>query len=125
MTNKTNYIERVVEQELVNMVRYIGGLCYKFNSASQSGVPDRIVLYKGHTYFVELKQPGEKPRPEQLAVHKEMNKQDIPVYVLDDLEKVDAFVEAMKTYEGEIPYPERFYYKPEKEPQKIILSILT
>lgn len=125
-TNKYNYIERAVEQELVNMVKYIGGLCYKFNSASQSGVPDRIVLYNGYTYFVELKQPGEKPRPEQLVIHREMNKRGIPVYVLDTIEQVDAFVEAIKTYDGQIRDPERFYYNDETNPaEKIILNVLT
>lgn len=125
LTKKYNYIEKVVEQELKNMVNLAGGLCYKFNSDSENGVPDRIVLYKGKTHFVELKAPGEKPRADQIEVHKKMAKRNIPVYTLDTIEKVDAFVDEMIMNNGEIIYPEKYTYQPKEEQSVIVLMEIT
>lgn len=60
-------LERIVEQELVKTARRYGGMAIKMNSQSVTGMPDRLVLLPGGRLgFVELKAPGEKPRPEQL-----------------------------------------------------------
>lgn len=107
------------------MVNLAGGLCYKFNSDSENGVPDRIVLYKGKTHFVELKAPGEVPRADQIEVHKKMAKRDIPVYTLDTIEKIDAFVDEMILNNGEIIHPEKYTYKPQKEQSVIVLMEIT
>lgn len=56
------------------------------------GVPDQIALFKGHTYFVELKAPGEKPRDSQIAVHEIFDEHDVPVYTIDTIEMVDDFI---------------------------------
>lgn len=48
--------ESVIESRLVREVRKRGGLCYKFVSPGNNGVPDRIILTPdGRVYFVELK----------------------------------------------------------------------
>ena len=49
-------LEKTVEHHLVNGVRKLGGLCYKFVSPGTQGVPDRnIVTAQGRIIFVELK----------------------------------------------------------------------
>ena len=53
--------ESQIEAKLVRMVREHGGLCYKFVSPNNPGVPDRIILFPGGIIaFVELKRPGAK-----------------------------------------------------------------
>lgn len=48
--------ESVIESRLVREVRKRGGLCYKFVSPGNNGVPDRIILTPdGRVYFAELK----------------------------------------------------------------------
>ena len=48
--------ESRIESRLVRMVRDRGGLCYKFVSPGNPGVPDRIVITPaGRTVYVELK----------------------------------------------------------------------
>ena len=48
--------ESAIEARLVKMVRERGGLCYKFVSPSNPGVPDRIVITPdGRSIYVELK----------------------------------------------------------------------
>lgn len=67
-------------------------LCWKFISPSQNGVPDRILFYKGHIIFIELKAPGEKPRPDQKAVHKIMKNYGAQVFVSDSYELCDQII---------------------------------
>lgn len=49
-------LEREIERYLVERVAAIGGVAYKFTSASNRGVFDRIVVMPGGVvWFVELK----------------------------------------------------------------------
>ena len=46
----------------------VGGICPKLVSPGFDGMPDRMVLLpNGRIGFVEVKAPGEKPRPLQLS----------------------------------------------------------
>lgn len=48
--------EKNVERKLVEGVKKLGGVAYKWVSPGNDGVPDRIVvLPNGHVVFVELK----------------------------------------------------------------------
>jgi hypothetical protein len=63
----TRPLERQIEQQLKKAVSRIGGLCLKFTSPGCAGVPDRVVLLPGgRLIFVEIKRPGEVPRPLQM-----------------------------------------------------------
>jgi hypothetical protein len=85
--------EREIEMYLRDQVRKAGGKAYKFESPGNDGVPDRIVIFPGNRiYFVELKRPGGKPRPLQVAKIKELKKFGCKVGVIDTKEKVDNFV---------------------------------
>lgn len=48
--------ESQIEARMVNEVKKHGGLCYKFVSPGNPGVPDRIIITAdGRVVFVELK----------------------------------------------------------------------
>ncbi|MEN6618153.1 MAG: VRR-NUC domain-containing protein [Rikenellaceae bacterium] len=85
-------LESKIEKELREKVRSLGGKAYKFSSPGNNGVPDRIVLYKGHSYFIELKKPGEDLTPRQKVVKKHFSKLGFEVYKIDSVEMVDKFV---------------------------------
>lgn len=85
-------LESKIENYFQQQINKCGGITFKFKSPTMRGVPDQIVLYDGNTYFVEMKAPGEKPRPSQKAVHRIFESQDIPVYTLDTIESVDHFI---------------------------------
>lgn len=77
--------EKEVEKKLVREVKRRGGICPKWVSPGFDGVPDRIVLLPGkHLGFVELKAPGQKPRPIQLARHRMLAVLGFVVYVVDE-----------------------------------------
>ena len=86
--------ERDVERALVTHVKKAGGLCLKFVSPGWSGAPDRLVLFPGGLVcFVEVKAPGQRPRPLQRARHSQLKKLGFMVEVLDDPEEIPALIE--------------------------------
>lgn len=85
-------LESSVEKYLNTQVKKAGGLSRKYTSPGRRGVPDRIVILNGYVYFVELKRPGEKPRPDQLAEHKAMANNGIKVHILDSKQAVDEWI---------------------------------
>ena len=92
-----NMREKQVEQKLVQAVKTRGGICPKFVSPGFDGMPDRIVLLPGrHFGFVEVKAPGEVPRPLQVSRHRLMKKLGFQVYVLDDPEKIGGILDEIQ-----------------------------
>ena len=88
--------ERIIEQALVKAVKARGGMCPKFTSPGMDGMPDRLVLFpEGVLAFVEVKAPGEKPRPLQVHRHEELRRLGFQVYVLDSLDQIGGVLDAI------------------------------
>jgi len=86
--------ESAIEAKLVRMVRDRGGLCYKFVSLGNPGVPDRIVITPdGKTIYAELKTEVGRLAAIQKWQISEMQKRGMDVRVLKGLPEVRAFVE--------------------------------
>jgi hypothetical protein len=85
--------EKTIEQKLIAAVKGKGGICPKFTSPGTDGMPDRIIILPGGKIsFVEVKRPGEKPRPLQVARHKMLRRLGIKVFVLDDAEQIGGII---------------------------------
>lgn len=93
--------ERDVERYLIERVRAIGGLCFKWVSPSQRGVPDRIVIYRGRVVFVEVKAPSGVLAAAQRVMLDSLRKHGAEVRVLRSKELVDVFVDELKGTDGE------------------------
>lgn len=90
--------ERDVERKLVNAVKAVGGICPKWISPGFDGMPDRIVILPGSKIaFVEVKAPGEKPRPLQLSRHQLLRRLGFKVFVLDNIEKIGGIIDEIRT----------------------------
>ena len=90
--------EKSIEQKLSLMVKKRGGICPKWVSPGFDGVPDRIVLLsEGCVAFVEVKAPGKKPRPLQIARHKLLTRLGFKVYVLDDESQIGGILDEIQT----------------------------
>lgn len=84
--------EKLIERKLVDAVKAKGGICVKFYSAYQRGVPDRIVLMpQGRVYFVELKSTGKKPTKLQELFIGKLRSLGFIVEVIDTIEKLTEF----------------------------------
>lgn len=86
--------EAQIENRMVRMVRERGGLCYKFTSPNNPGVPDRIVITPdGRVIWVELKTLIGKLRPIQKWQIEEMRKRGQDVRILHGWPAVKEFIE--------------------------------
>ena len=89
--------EKEIENKLVQAVKNAGGIAPKFVSPGFDGMPDRLVLLPiGKFAFVEVKAPGEKPRPLQLARHRLLSCLGFRVYVLDDAEQIGGVLDEIE-----------------------------
>lgn len=92
----SNMREKVIEHHLVMETEKAGGKALKFVSPSFSGMPDRLVLLPdGKMGFVEVKAPGQKPRPLQLKRHAMLRRLGYQVFVLDVIETIPSVLEAI------------------------------
>lgn len=96
--------ENEIEKKLKNQVEAAHGLCLKFTSPGNNGVPDRIVLLpNGRIAFVETKAPGKKPRPLQLVRHETLRNLGFSVYVIDRMEQVKEILDEIGSDTHEQP----------------------
>lgn len=90
--------EVTIEKKLITAVKNMGGICPKWVSPGFDGMPDRIVLLpKGRIGFVEVKAPGEKPRPLQIARHRLLQRLGFRVFVLDDPQQIGGILDAIQS----------------------------
>jgi hypothetical protein len=87
--------ESDIERYLVQRVNAMGGLCWKFTSPGTAGVPDRIVVMNGHTVFVEVKAPGEIPRPLQVKRFRQIDDKGGVMYWVDSNGQVDTLISVL------------------------------
>lgn len=90
--------EKEIEKKLVTEVKKRGGICPKWVAQGYSGMPDRLVFMPGRKFgLVEVKAPGEKPRPLQLSRHRLLKRLGFPVYVLDKEEHIGGILDEIQT----------------------------
>ena len=93
--------ESTIEARLVREVKKRGGLCYKFISPNNPGVPDRIVITPaGAIYFVELKTARGNLRPEQKVQLRRLRSHNVRTAVLYGQEDAIAFARMIENQRG-------------------------
>lgn len=91
-------LEKEIEKALVKQVQVLDGWCLKLTSPSAAGLPDRLLLMPhGRVVFVEVKRPGQKPRPLQVKRFKRLRDLGFKVYVLDDKVKIPDILKEVMT----------------------------
>ena len=89
--------EKIIEQKFRAAVRNAGGMAVKFVSPGLDGMPDRLALLPGgRMAFVEVKAPGKKPRPLQLARHRTLRQLGFRVYTLDDEKQIGGIIDEIR-----------------------------
>lgn len=90
--------EGKVEDHLIEMCRRKGFLCFKFVSPGRRGVPDRIVIGKGRTVFIELKSDDGEPSKQQKLVIRKMRDAGADVRLCYTKDEIDRFFEETETW---------------------------
>lgn len=87
-------MEKQIEQAFARAVKARGGITLKLNPLGMSGIPDRMVLLpNGICFFVELKAPGQKPRPLQIRRMEQLEKLGFRCFVLDNKKQIEEVLE--------------------------------
>lgn len=93
--------EKTVESKFTSAVKAKGGLAVKFTSPGFNGMPDRLVMFPGgRIAFVEVKAPGEKPRPLQLSRMKLLRRLGFKAFVLDNTSDIPKIIEEVMQNEA-------------------------
>lgn len=86
--------EREIEKKFTDTVKKRGGIAPKFVSPGFDGMPDRIVLFpKGKMAFVEVKAPGEQPRPLQIKRMEMLKSLGFQVFVLNEMKQIGVIID--------------------------------
>ena len=87
-------LESQIERYFCREIKKLGGRTLKLTPPGMAGMPDRLVLLPGgRVVFVELKAPGEKPRPLQRKRARELWGLGFGVVFIDSYQGVDTFIE--------------------------------
>ncbi|MEX3629650.1 MAG: VRR-NUC domain-containing protein [Burkholderia sp.] len=103
-------LERAVEDYFVAQVKAHGGEQRKMRWIGRRSAMDRFVKFLGvPVVLVELKQPGEKPRPDQEREIARLRAVGVDVRVIDTRQAVDNFIRDMTGHR-------------QCEPQRVVLG---
>ena len=86
-------LESLAERLLHDRVSAAGGLCPKL-APVDAGIPDRLVIWEGRVYLVELKRPGGRVRPIQ-AWHNRARRAGAEVVLLSGTVEVAAWLDGL------------------------------
>lgn len=86
-------MEKYIERYLRKEIEKLGGLCLKFVSPGNAGVPDRLVILPGgRVWFVEVKTDGGRVRPLQRWWQKKLRAVGIPSLIIKGMVDAQVFI---------------------------------
>lgn len=76
-------LESEIQRDIVSRYERNGYIAVKIGLCNKPGFPDLMMLKEGEVLFIEVKRPGEKPRPLQEYRIAELRKAGFTVIVLN------------------------------------------
>jgi len=92
--------EAKIESAVSKYAQKLGWLVYKFQSPNHRGVPDRILLRKGVTLFIEFKTLTGKASRLQEICHEALIDQGFKVLIIDNIEAGKKALDEMENQDG-------------------------
>ena len=89
-------IEKDIEDYLCEQVHTLGGEVRKAGWVGRRHCPDRRIMHPMLCCWVEVKAPGQKPRPGQVREHDRMRLLGEKVHVVATYDEVDALLAIIK-----------------------------
>jgi hypothetical protein len=78
--------EATIEKKVCDYAKSLGVMTRKFVSPARRSVPDQILFYAGHCFFIEFKAPGKKASPAQEREMERLRAVGMRCFVCDDVE---------------------------------------
>ena len=76
--------EQQIQSKLIKQLEKEGYYVIKLSVTNKTGIPDLLAIPRGsNVEFIEVKRPGQKPRPLQVYRLKELNNHGIKASVYD------------------------------------------
>lgn len=88
-------LEAMIEKDAKEFAEGLGGVCMKWVSPGNVGVPDRILSF-AHSgpFFMEFKAPGKRLRANQKAMCVKLARKGFRVYInVDSIKKAREIIE--------------------------------
>lgn len=99
----TTVLEKKIEEKVNDYAKKFGIEVYKFSSPNRAAVPDRMFVYpNGTVLFIEFKREGEKPTVPQLREHARLRGQNVPVYVVDNVQDGVILIDHFRSYDSQL-----------------------
>lgn len=96
-------LEKKIEETVCAYAKAQGIEVYKFTSPNRAAVPDREYLFpNGTVLFIEFKRTGEKATVPQAREHARIRGQNVPVYVVDDIEHGKILIDHFRDHDAKI-----------------------
>lgn len=77
-------LEKSIQSKITQRLKDDGWMVVKIGLCSLPGFPDLMALKDGVARFIEVKQPGKKPRPLQTFRHEQLRKIGFNVEVMTE-----------------------------------------
>lgn len=81
---KTDPLESKIQRNIIKRYEAAGYIVVKISLCNKGGFPDLMALKDGVVTFIEVKRPGEKPRPLQQFRLDELTKAGFTAIVLTE-----------------------------------------
>lgn len=92
--------EAEIQQGIVKYLRATGWVVLEIKGNARrggtvfqtKGIPDLYAVRKGRSLWLEVKRPGQRPRPEQEALHERLRQEGCEVHVIDGVEALERLL---------------------------------
>lgn len=82
--NKETALESVLQRRIIKRLEKEGWMVVKLTLTNLPGLPDLMALREGVAKFIEVKRPGQVPRPLQVYRHRQLRDRGFDVEVLTE-----------------------------------------
>jgi hypothetical protein len=93
-------LEKKIEGKVCEYAKKKGFLVRKLEWVGRHGAPDRVLIKDGKIYFIEFKQKGKSPTPNQEAEIARLRDAGMLVWVIDDVESGIELVDQLRGRNG-------------------------
>lgn len=80
----TDHLESTIQRKIIKRYEDAGYIVVKISLCNKGGFPDLMLLKDGKASFIEVKRPGQKPRPLQECRLNELRKAGFEAIVLTE-----------------------------------------